>query len=562
MVCAQGTNLDLRVRCAVATNQCNEVSGEVAVRLVRVGTDTNAFSVDYVIEPGTAQPSLDYTAATGTVNFAQGQNSSSFTIPILDDAITEDGETFVVRLTNPSNGAALQEPAATTITIADNDRPGGVDPSFNPPLAGSEQPECLGLQSDGSVVLLRRPAYLDPPNVRRIFRLTWDGQWDKSFSRRGDASLRFVIDSLDRIISIESGGRLTRLRPDGSLDQTFGVAVNPQSILDVCALSDGAIVFSGGFTNVNGQRRQGLARVSSDARLLPEPSVVLAGPDTFPWVRTLAPCADGSLLIAGTFTSINGLAMNGLAKVTPQGAVATGFVAYSGSNVTALASMADGRILVGGNFTSWAGEDCKALVCLLPDGRLDTNFASGSRDILTYEGGAPRTAATVKQILVDTDQKIYVLGSFTHASGKPRQGLARLLPEGKLDEAFDPGSLGRLNTMEIMALGGDGTLTVGGRLDSVDSAPRTNIVRLFTKVPVRMPRVAISSIQRDGGAVSVGAVCNRPMQMRLETSTNLLDWEVAGESTPSATKVRWVDIPQPGDRRFYRVRGTCGEAAN
>jgi hypothetical protein len=84
--------------------------------------------VSYVTANGTAAAGSDYTAASGTLNWADGDSADkSATITILDDTAYEESETFTVVLSGAS-GASLGSPSSTTVTIADND-PG---PASNP----------------------------------------------------------------------------------------------------------------------------------------------------------------------------------------------------------------------------------------------------------------------------------------------------------------------------------------------------------------------------------------------------------------------------------------------
>jgi hypothetical protein len=55
-----------------------------------------------------------------TVSFADGENSKTIRIPIIDDTFAEGSETFTVTLSNAS-GAPLGTQTTATITIADND---------------------------------------------------------------------------------------------------------------------------------------------------------------------------------------------------------------------------------------------------------------------------------------------------------------------------------------------------------------------------------------------------------------------------------------------------------
>jgi hypothetical protein len=76
-------------------------------------------TVNYATSNGTASAGSDYGATSGTLTFAPGQTSVSFTIPVIDDSLNEADETVNIALSNPSN-ATLGSPANATLTIIDS----------------------------------------------------------------------------------------------------------------------------------------------------------------------------------------------------------------------------------------------------------------------------------------------------------------------------------------------------------------------------------------------------------------------------------------------------------
>ena len=121
-----------------ATYNLSEGSPRVTITVNRTGNTTAAASVGYAtndaagLQPcstvnGTASPRCDYTNVIGRVQFAAGETSQTFSVPIVDDSYAEGNETFTVSLNNVS-GATLGTPFTTTVTISDNETVNGPNP--------------------------------------------------------------------------------------------------------------------------------------------------------------------------------------------------------------------------------------------------------------------------------------------------------------------------------------------------------------------------------------------------------------------------------------------------
>jgi hypothetical protein len=96
-----------------------------AFQVVRVGTPTVSFTVDYRTADGTATAAQDYTHTAGTLSFSSGQMSQIVNVPLLDDDVAEPNETIRVILENPS-GAFLAAPAEALLNVTSNDDPGSL----------------------------------------------------------------------------------------------------------------------------------------------------------------------------------------------------------------------------------------------------------------------------------------------------------------------------------------------------------------------------------------------------------------------------------------------------
>jgi hypothetical protein len=97
-----------------------ESDGTAIISIVRSGDITGAASVQYATSDWSAVSSQDYTAISGTLNFAAGEISKSVTIPIINDGVPESFENFSLGLMGVSGGI-LVDPSSTNIFILDDD---------------------------------------------------------------------------------------------------------------------------------------------------------------------------------------------------------------------------------------------------------------------------------------------------------------------------------------------------------------------------------------------------------------------------------------------------------
>jgi uncharacterized delta-60 repeat protein len=185
-----------------------------------------------------------------------------------------------------------------------------------------------------------------------------------------------------------------------------------------------------------------------------------------PYVFTLAVQPDGKIPVGGYFTTTSGQPRTNIARLNADGMLDTGFnpanPVPSGSHIFSLAVQADGKILVGGDFTKLGGQSRTNIARLNVDGTLDEGFNPGAR------GG-------VNSFVLQDDGKILVGGYFSILAGQTRNGIARLNADGTLDTSFNPGVNGSVLSLAIQS---DGKILVGGYFTSVAGVSRTNIARL------------------------------------------------------------------------------------
>ncbi len=94
--------------------------GEPAEFTVTLSAVTSrTVTIDYATAGGTAEEGSDYTATSGTLTFAPGEDARTIAVLTLEDEVDERNETFTLDLSNP-DGATIQDGTATG-TINDDD---------------------------------------------------------------------------------------------------------------------------------------------------------------------------------------------------------------------------------------------------------------------------------------------------------------------------------------------------------------------------------------------------------------------------------------------------------
>ena len=146
----------------VGSNTVPETTGSVTFRVERDRGTSGAVSVDYVTADGTGDsPALageHYTAATGTLGFADLQTEAEFSVNIIDDNQgSSSNRNFSVYIANPTNLSSLN-PDASKIVLGIEDDDGGGDDDC-PFFCGDDcfiATAAFGSRLDPHVVGLRR----------------------------------------------------------------------------------------------------------------------------------------------------------------------------------------------------------------------------------------------------------------------------------------------------------------------------------------------------------------------------------------------------------------------
>jgi len=316
-------------------------------------------------------------------------------------------------------------------------QPGTLDTSFESNLVLSENISDIAIQTDGKIIISGML------NSEVLARLNTDGTLDTGFtplpvwSTLGQWNWvnKTAIQSDGKIIfsgSFSGVNKLVRLNNDGTLDTSFNNIVTDGDIYKIIQQSDGKIIIAGYFTLVNNVSKKGIARLNIDGSLDTSFNIGM-GSDR--GVETFTIQTDGKIIVGGDFSIFNNIARKRIARLNNDGSLDTSFDPGAGANfmIYTISNQMDGKIIVGGFFTLFGGLEKNKIVRLNSDGSLDSTFNSTT-------GPGSSNNDTVYTTSIQSDGKIIIGGSFAIFNGISSNNIARLNADGSLDTSFDIGT--------------------------------------------------------------------------------------------------------------------------
>lgn len=206
-----------------------------------------------------------------------------------------------------------------------------------------------------------------------------------------------------------------------------------------------------------------------------------------------------------------------------------------------------GQVLVCGRFHELGGVSVPYLARLESDGRVDRTFP-GLR--VEYSRG-PYWEPTVDALEVDATGRIYVAGFFDRVNGVPAPGLARLLPDGRVDETFRSPiwMTPHLGAATDLQWSGADLLVFGAFAAVGDRTPRLGW-RLQLEPPVVAPVIVESPASQ-----TVGLGGTATFRVTAEGTAPLTyQWRKNGAMVAGATGPTLIlENAQPADGGLYTV---------
>lgn len=431
----------------------------------------NNYAGNSIIAPG-ASNSLLRLNADGTVDttFQVTSVASGFTRRM---ALGPDGSIFLTGSFTSIQGVSR----VNMVKLTPN---GTVDQAFSSAFTSADQLSALAVQADGKVVVGGSFTSVGGFSRKNVVRLNIDGSVDTSFnpgvgpngsisaiSIQGGGGI-FIAGNFSQFDSTPRAG-IAKLTAAGALDQTFDVGSGPSPVpttISIEALSDGSLLYAGGFDSFAGQNRKGIVRLNASGGTDNSFGTPVSSTSFITEVRTQP---DGKILLTGTFTLGSSQTRLGYVRLNANGSQDTSFaVGETDSSCYSIAQDPFGNVVVAGIFNTVGGITRRKVARLTSSGSLDGSYNPNLR----------ATGLSTTALAVQPDDKVLVAGQFTTVGDVNRPGLARLNADGSLDATFNPGPLGPNTPVRAFAIQPDGKILIGGDFDLVGNAARSRIARL------------------------------------------------------------------------------------
>lgn len=369
--------------------------------------------------------------------------------------------------------------------------PGDVDPTFSADVTdfggGPATIEAVAVQSDGKILIGGNFYNVDGVPSIGVARLNQDGSLDASFTSPLSSPTVFAL-AITASEKILVGGNfftsptirrfLVELNDDGSVSDTFANLDSPNFdtngniVLSIVIDSDGKILIGGSFYFVANVPVAGLARISAGS--LDTALGTAAGLQNditgILAVRAIALQTDGKIVIGGEFlTNQTAPQTKNFARLNANGTIDTTFDNHGTPDLEVVYGVAieeDEQILAAGSFDTIGGVISPRLARVNPDGSIDQNHVAINIQAVPF---ALRLQPGGKILLGQTSGEI---------NGQERNGIARLNPDFSLDP-FYPSPDGVNGEVHALALPAEDEVLIGGRFPTVAGLSRPTIARLL-----------------------------------------------------------------------------------
>ena len=312
-----------------------------------------------------------------------------------------------------------------------------VDTGFAPEITRSYSPPNFGVQSDGKLIVAGTYDLVGSGNVRsRILRLHQNGAVDASFTPQINSAAVLTCLEVQPDDRILFGGLFLmegqqngffRLLPDGQLDGSFNIGTGPQinstpTRADVIRYRKSKIYVAGSFTHFNDQSFPYFVILDEDGNIIGPENKSLPSNSIIVDIEVQT---DGKIVLMGSFP-FPGESAARLIRLLPDGSLDPSFPRISLTNglLKDVAIDSHNRIIVIGVFPEFNGVPAKDVVRLNDDGTIDPTLSTG--------GGIPQDLEnSMSSVLVLPTDIIAISGSFATYNNQDSPGIVFLKPDGE-----------------------------------------------------------------------------------------------------------------------------------
>jgi uncharacterized delta-60 repeat protein len=489
----------------------NLSSGRINLTVNRTVGSKGTLTLQYGTVNGTARNTVDYVGVTNTLTWTNGDVASRMvSIPLINNNLVGPNKLFAANLFNATlNGVptpSLLGSISNAVCVIINDNSYGTFQFSSPSYQYNENGgyatinvirsgAALGTASvgystmDGSAfagtnyVATNNTLIFQAGQMLNTFkvRLLDDGKTNPppaSFyfnvglsSPSSGAALGQPTNSAVHIVDAESYNE-----QPGAIDPSFDPTAGLNgSVLSLALQSGGQILAGGTFTVVNGSAINRIARFNTDGTLDSSFMYQLAGADGP--VNTVLSQTDDHIVIGGGFATVDGYTRQRITRLMTDGSLDSTFNSGAGADneIYALAETFIGGaryIYVGGAFDLFNSVPSPGIVRLNNGGLQDPTFNVGSGVVGTVYALAVYSTNSI----YDTGD-VLVGGSFTNYNGMVVGNLMRLNSNGAVDTNFSQ-NVSINGAVRAIAIQLDGNVVIGGDFTSVDGVTANHIARL------------------------------------------------------------------------------------
>jgi uncharacterized delta-60 repeat protein len=381
---------------------------------------------------------------------------------------------------------------------------GSIDTSFNQSnlgfsinTIGSGDVSRVAIQPDGKIFCVGSAGSYNGVDVKHIFRLNSNGTIDSTFDVSNTAltyssgsSKDIILQSDGKVLIFDNGyssntNYILRLNANGSIDSSFNICTIDNQVSDINYQSDGKILVTGNFTNVNGTSLNRIVRLNSDGIIDTSFNVGSGFTNNWDEIIELEIQNDGKIIVTGSGSMLyNNASTKGLVRLNTDGSIDSTFnsgTGLSGQYVGAKRGcliQSDGKLVVYGSFNKYNNETVNYITKLKTDGTRDFSFNNICKGFDLTNGLIFKTAA------LQPDGKILVGGTFTAYNGFTKSYLVRLNSDGSIDNTLTfgggvgfQGNTG-FHTINTIVVQSNGKILIGGDFGIFNGVIRNRIIRL------------------------------------------------------------------------------------